>query len=106
MLEPGLRHVDAITLDRSLVGFEQFQAALLQASSRAPIRAYHAPPGHAATELCHDVAHLAGSTASHHLGNVTVGRYLARWYLLDQTQHQFGVIVIHRVTSPGCQGRP
>jgi hypothetical protein len=52
------------------------------------------------------VPHLARSTASYQLGNISIRRHLAGWYLLNNAQHQFGVCLIHRVTIRWCRARP
>jgi hypothetical protein len=104
--ETGQSHVDAVTFDRSLIGTKQPQSGLFEAAGRAPVRAYDAPPWHSAAQQRHHLADLPWSPTAHNFGDISVGCDLAWWYLLDDAQHEFGILVIHRPHQLSLPGAP
>jgi len=104
--ETGPSHIDAVTFDGSLIGTKQPQSRPFQTAGGAPISAYDAPPRHSASQLGHHVADLSWSAAADNFGYVSVRRDLTWRYLLDDAEHEFGVVLIHRPHQSSVPGSP
>jgi len=62
---------------------------------RLPARFEDPPPGHGASIMTHDEAHLAGPAGAEELRNVAIGHSGAGRYQLNEGQHRLNILSPH-----------